>query len=183
MVISKEKLVEIASNTVFNKPLVTNVYRSVIVEAIISTVLVEWDWCSSDYSSYDFRHPDGTRLEVKQSALKQSWNHNAPSRPSWDIKPRTGCWENGTTWIKGIGRNAEIYVFGLHSLINEIADHRIAEQWRFFVIPTSNLPDTQRISEKRLRELAKPVDVFELSHAVADVHKLVSSPVCCAVQT
>ena len=52
-----------------NKPVVTNIYRSLIEEAIVSAGLDE-SWCSADYAGWDFQQKDGTRLEVKQSAAK-----------------------------------------------------------------------------------------------------------------
>src|SRR5689334_16757919 len=67
----KEEVIGRAVSKVFGKPLVTNVYRSILVEAMIAGVLPEtWEWCSQDYNSHDFVHKDGARMEVKQSA---SW--------------------------------------------------------------------------------------------------------------
>lgn len=114
-------------------------------------------------------HPDGTRLEVKQSALKQSWPTPTPSSPSWDIKPRTGRWEGGVTWIAEPGRNADIYVLGFHPVVDETADHRSAEQWRFFVIAAHDLPPTKRISLGAASRLSPQVRLMDLADAVLEV--------------
>lgn len=159
----------LASNVIFGKPLVTNVYRSVLVEAMVSTVLPNgWSWTSADYASCDFTHQDGTRLEVKQSARKQTWSPVNPSPPSWDIKPRTGEWIGGIDWHPHDTptRNSDIYLFGLHPMTNDGTDHRDPSQWRFFVIPTADLPATHRLSEAKARGLANEISINQISEAV-----------------
>lgn len=163
----KDEVIAAAASAIFGKPLVTNVYRSTIVEAIVAGALKDWQWCSADYMSYDFIHVDGTRLEVKQSAMKQTWQTKGTPKPSWDIAARTGFWENGTDWVERPGRNAEIYVLGLHSLIDETADHRDPSQWCFFVIPAHRLPATKQLGLACAKMLAEPVGVADLSEAVA----------------
>lgn len=160
------QVVALASERTFNSPLVTNVFRSVLVEAMIATTLPEWIWCSSDYASHDFEHRDGARLEVKQTALRQTWISANPSVPSWDIKVRTGRWKDGATWIPGIGRNADIYVFGYHPVVDATADHRDPAQWQFYVVATSNLPNTQRLSHRRAQELTGAVLIGQLAGQV-----------------
>ena len=70
-----------AADAAFGKPLVTNVLRAQLVEAMIALVLVpEWHWCGADYAPCDFERADDLRLEVKQSAARQSWSTDKPSR-------------------------------------------------------------------------------------------------------
>lgn len=38
-----EKIVSLASQTLFGRPLVTNVYRSVLVEAMVAEALPDWE--------------------------------------------------------------------------------------------------------------------------------------------
>jgi len=142
----------------FGKSLVMNVHRSILVEAMVAEALSDeetsgWTWCSGDYSSHDFRHADGTRLEVKQTALRQSWKMAASPRPRWDISPRTGEWRDGTTWVPGVGRYADIYVFAWHPVVDLSADHRDPAQWRFFVLPTSALPEAKTLSLSRIKDM------------------------------
>lgn len=167
--ITASDIVRVASDRTFNVPLVMNVYRSVIVEAIVSIALPDWEWCSADYASYDFRHSDGTRLEVKQTALRQSWLSKNPSPPSWDIKPRTGEWKHGNTWVKDVGRKADIYVFGLHPEVGDGADHRDPSQWVFYVIAAGYLPKTQRLSLSAAEQQTTPVRVDGLAERVDQV--------------
>ncbi|MCZ4346447.1 hypothetical protein [Devosia neptuniae] len=164
---TKEDIISKAASTIFGKPLVTNVYRSVIVEAIINAALpAEWKWCSADYFEYDFVHPDGTRLEVKQSAMKQTWQTVGTPRPQWDIAERKTVWIDNKR-VHAPGRNADIYVLGLHEVTDDTADHREPEQWRFFVVPTFSLPlASKKIGLGPARRLANPVDVVGLAYAV-----------------
>lgn len=165
---TKDDIISKAASTIFGKPLVTNVYRSVIVEAIISAALpAEWTWCSADYFEYDFVHADGTRLEVKQSAIKQTWQTAGTPRPQWDIAERKTLWVDNKR-IDAPGRNADIYVLGLHEVTDDTADHREPNQWRFYVVPTFKLPATSKtIGLGPVRRLANPVNYLGLADAVA----------------
>lgn len=64
----------------FGKPLVTNVLRGQIVEAMVAIVLEpDWQWCGADYAPCDFERPDGWRLEVS------SLRHVTPGRPESQV--------------------------------------------------------------------------------------------------
>jgi hypothetical protein len=160
-----DDVVRRATEVTFDKCLVTNVFRSVLVEAIVAAALPDWNWCSSDYASWDFRHRDSTRLEVKQSAARQTWFAGRASPALWDIRPRTGYWgKNG--WVARRGRYAHIYILAHHPVLSKRADHRDARQWRFYVVATSALPDTKSISEARAARLTQPVTFEELASHV-----------------
>ena len=155
------------SEAAFGRPLITNVLRGQVVEAIVACALEpEWTWCAEDYSSWDFERADGKRLEVKQSAARQSWAvSDKPSACSFDIGIRKGRWE-GPHWISEVGRAADVYIFAHHPIADSTADHRDPNQWQFYVIPTRLLPDTQRLSLSRARSLATASSFGELSDAV-----------------
>jgi len=159
-----------AARAAFAGPLITNVLRGLISEAIVAAALEpEWRWCSADYSSWDFDRADGVRLEVKQSAVRQTWASDSapPSKTSFDIAARKGRWE-GASWIEEPGRHAQIYVFALHGVGDETADHCDPAQWEFFVVRASDLPQTQRIGTAALRLIAVPCRFPVLAEAVAD---------------
>lgn len=155
------------SQAAFGRPLITNVLRGQVVEAIVACALEpEWNWCAEDYSSWDFERPDGRRLEVKQSAARQSWaTSDKPSACSFDIAVRKGRWE-GARWIDESGRAAHIYVFAYHPIADGSADHRDPDQWQFYVIPTCLLPNTQRLSIAGVKSLAAAKSFAELGYAV-----------------
>ena len=148
-----------AAAALFEKKLLTNIYRAVVAEAIVASALEpNWEWCSADYASCDFRK-ENVRLEVKQSASLQSWNANTlkPSKCSFDIAERTGEWIGGVKWTPGEGRNADVYVFCHHPVVSTEADHRDAKQWRFFVVPEAVLPKQKTIALRVVERLAEPV--------------------------
>jgi hypothetical protein len=169
-----------ATAAAFDKPLVTNVHRSLLVEAIIAAALpVDWTWCAADYASHDFRHVDGTRLEVKQAAALQTWNaaSGRESKASFDIAPRTGEYiDNGETWRAGAGRNADIYVFAHHPDATTNADHRDPTQWRFFVVPETALPSQKSLAISGVRALAEAVTFDQLSERVEKTRHAVTTP-------
>jgi hypothetical protein len=58
----------------FDAPLIQNNLRGLYVETLVSCLLgPHWKLVSADWSAWDLAHEDGTRLEVKQAAAKQTW--------------------------------------------------------------------------------------------------------------
>jgi hypothetical protein len=168
MVPTVDEIAAKAAQALFERKLLTNIHRAVIVEAIVASALEpDWQWCSADYASCDFRR--GTaRLEVKQSASLQSWNAASlkTTKCSFDIAARTGEWVDGVTWTPGSGRNADIYLFCHHPVVSDSADHRDASQWRFFVVPETALPKQKRIALSSVERLAKPIGWMDLKAVV-----------------
>ncbi|MFD0848628.1 hypothetical protein [Sphingosinicella xenopeptidilytica] len=155
------------SQAAFGSPLVTNVLRGQVAEAIIALALEpEWNWCSADYSGWDFERPDGLRLEVKQSAARQSWSTGKPSKPIFDVAARTGHWEGGTQWIAQVGRPAHIYVFAHHGIYADHADHRDPAQWAFYVVATRDLPDLKQAALSTISRFTEPVSISALADKV-----------------
>ena len=157
------------AKAVFDRPLIMNVFRACVVEAIVDEALSPaWSWCSIDYAGWDFENAECVRLEVKQSAARQSWQSPKPSRASFDIRARTGRYD-GANWICEPGRNADIYVFAWHPVSDDTADHRDPMQWEFFVVPARELPDAKSVGLSRLRTLASPLQFSELGDEVDKV--------------
>jgi hypothetical protein len=164
---SAEQIRQRVADRAFGQRLIVNVHRSLVAEAIVAAALEpNWRWCSADYASRDFDRADGVRLEVKQSAARQSWTTDQPSACSFDIASRSGRYEEGTRWIDSPGRNADIYVFAHHPLFGDEADHCDPAQWQFYVVPTGSLPEGKRIGLGRLRALTLPVNFAELRERV-----------------
>ena len=167
---TKDQIVARASAELFAKPLLTNIHRAVVAEAIVATALEpEWTWCSGDYASCDFKRSDGARLEVKQSASLQSWNAATlkASQCSFDIAERSGEWEDGVRWVARRGRNADVFLFCHHPIVSPEADHRDAAQWRFFPVPEKLLPKTKRIALSAVEKFSSGVEYWQLARAVA----------------
>lgn len=171
--ISISDVQEKVSEAAFGKPLITNVLRGQVVEAIIALALEpQWRWCAEDYSSWDFERKDGLRLEVKQSAARQTWAASEkPSPASFDIATRTGRWD-GADWLPEPGRAADIYIFAHHPISDSTADHRDPAQWDFYVVRSTELPETRRLSLLAARRLSGSHRFFELLQAVESESRL-----------
>lgn len=159
-----------ASHQLFGKPLVTNVLRAVIAETIVDRALGDrWRWCSEDYAAWDFERDDGLRLELKQSASRQTWHRlgDAESRVIFDVAERKGRFD-GTVWHQERRRWADLYVFAHHHVSDISADHADPAQWYFYIVATAALPKQDQVSLGRLQKLAKPRTYLELASAVED---------------
>jgi hypothetical protein len=155
-----------ASALAYGKPLIENSYRGLIAEIIIGEALSDWQQCSGDWRGWDFEHATGYRLEVKQSAARQTWAApKNPSPASFDIRERSGYYK-GATWISQAGRLAHIYVFAYHPIRDDSADHRDPSQWQFYIVPTTRLPATKRIGLAKVALLAPAVSWPQLAAAV-----------------
>ena len=163
-----EQIEASAAQAAFGRRLVTNVHRGLVAEAIIAHALgAAWNWCSGDYAAWDFERSDGLRLEVKQTASRQSWHKPGQQSTglSFDIRERTGRFE-GATWIGDQRRWADLYVFAHHHVTNDAADHRDPNQWHFYVVPERALPAQKRITLSRVRRCAEAVTFERLAAVV-----------------
>lgn len=162
----KNEVISKLCDAAFGKPLVTNVLRAQIVEAMVALVLEPaWHWCGADYAPCDFQRNDGLRLEVKQSAARQSWNTEKPSKAIFDVAARTGRNE-AHGWVEEYGRAAQVYVFAHHPIFNDSADHRDPAQWQFYVVLTASLPDVKQLSLGTIKSFSSAVQISELARTV-----------------
>lgn len=165
-----------ATDAAFGRPLVTNVLRAQLVEAMIALVLEPaWHWCGADYAPCDFERADGLRLEVKQSAARQPWSTDKPSKAIFDVASRSGRNE-AHGWVEEYGRAAHLYVFAHHPSFDDSADHRDPAQWQFYVAPTTSLPEVKQIALGTIKTLAETVPISKLAETVAAVARTISNP-------
>lgn len=150
----------------FGSPIVQNDLRGVVVEEIVAAALEpDWTLCSEGWSGWDFENRNGLRLQVKNSAARQSWE-GKPSIGKFRIGPAKGYWKDGTQWIEHSGRHAELYVLAWHPITDRSADHRDSDQWLFYVVDARDLPDQHSISQARAHRLWKALPYPELRAAV-----------------
>jgi hypothetical protein len=154
----------------FGDRLISNIYRGLVAEIIVGAAIgSEWKMCSGDWRGWDFEHPSGLRLEVKQSAARQTWTGTRKAtNPIFDIRMRTGYFE-GADWVPDPRRFAHIYVFAHHPIMDESADHRDARQWRFHVVPTNRLPAGKTISLVKVALLSDALLWNELKPSIENV--------------
>lgn len=157
-------------NALLGQPLVGNAFRGTLVEAIVAEALApHWRWCADGWGSYDFEGPGDVGLEVKQSAARQNWHQatSSPCVPRFDIAERTGSWAETGEWVAKRGRAAALYVFAYHPVLDvTVADHRVPEQWEFYVVHSSRLPPQKSLGLSGVRALAAPVGFDKLLEAV-----------------
>lgn len=145
--------------------------RGELVEEMVALAL-EPEWhLTEDWSACDLRHASGARMQVKQSAARQSWHARdaKPSRGEFSTAYKTGRWETDGSWTAERSRNADIFIFAWHPILGETADHRDPAQWRFYVVAERLLPSQASLSLSRLRKIAPELAYSELRAAVASL--------------
>jgi hypothetical protein len=166
------------SRRLFGAPILQNNVRGEVVEEMVAMALEpEWEHCGGDWGPCDFRHgAPGLRIQVKQSAARQSWDAGEVARtnPRFAIAEKTGRYEDDGTWISERSRNAEIFVFAWHPRTDAGADHRDPEQWLFYVLAESDLPPAKSIALADVRGRARGVPFPALADAVRAVGVLVT---------
>ena len=164
----------------YDRRVMNNIDRAAYVECLVATLLEPaWSltWATGyDWAPWDLEHRDGTRLEVKQSAARQTWHEKqediVAKPPRLDIAPRTGYWDRTSKWIPKPGRHADLYVFAWHPETRKcLADQRVPEQWTFYVVRTIRLPAKRGIGLKRLRCLAEPLGAKSLASGIARLYE------------
>lgn len=152
----------------YDAPLIQNSLRGFYVELMVAALLGEgWRHCGSDWGAYDLEHSSGKKLEVKQSAARQTWTGPKLTERS----PTFGVRTPKVEWVGNVptprtARIADVYVFAWHGETGPNADHRDLTQWLFFVVSTASLPNQKTISLGPLRALTKPVDAGNLKISV-----------------
>jgi hypothetical protein len=154
----------------FGGPLISNIYRGLVAEIIVGAALgSEWQFCSGVWRGWDFEHPSGLRLEVKQSAARQTWTGTRrAATPIFDIRARTGYFE-GADWIADPRRFAHIYIFAYNPIMEESADHRDPRQWRFHVVAADRLPAGKTITLSKVALLSDAVPWISLRAAIENL--------------
>ena len=166
-----DQIVKYMMERYYGQSLMANVWRGSYVEAMISLALGEGWNPLSEWDLWDLINDKGVRVEVKQSAALQTWTKDyggVPTRPSFSIEPK--YWHPDGYYMEERQRHADIYVFAWHSEANEdIADHRVAEQWQFYVVPEHLLPEGQKsISLNPVSELTEAVTYDRLAAKVEE---------------
>lgn len=159
----------------FDRPVMSNLARPAYVERLVVRALQPaWRHVGSDWAGWDLESDVGARLEVKQSAVRQTWTDGPthPGKPTpgiFDIAARTGHWaEGGSRWMPGIGRPADVYVFAHHAVfdVHEV-DQRDPAQWTFYVVPEHKLPVGRRtLGLPWLRQMSPSISFEALLPAV-----------------
>lgn len=152
----------------FDATVMQNNLRGLYVETMVAELLGQgWQIAGGNWAGWDIEHDDGTRVEVKQSAARQTWSSpsTGATPPSFSIRTPQYVWQ-GAEVSPARGRPAHLYVFAWHDGASASADHRVPAQWQFFVVQSSLLPDQKSIGLNPLRRLAAPVCSDDLRRTV-----------------
>ena len=162
----------------FGEPIINNVERGPYVEAMVESALQgrDPDWhLTEPWAGWDIQHEQsGVRIQVKQSAMLQRWKSESPS-PQFKIPPSSSYWDHNTRCDvpTPLQRQGDVYVFAWHPEKNtDVADHRLPEQWRFYVVAERQLPQdplTDSISLGPLRNLTSPCNYDVLADTTIEV--------------
>lgn len=172
MVLSGVEVVDRLVARLYGSPLVRNDLRGELVEEMVAVALEpDWRLCGSDWASCDLIHSAaGFRMQVKQSAARQTWRSSkqSVSIPRYSIASKQGRWE-GDIWIAEPGRNADVFVFAWHKVLDDSCDHRDPSQWVFYAVAEPRLPSLRSISLSAIEGLGSSFTVTELKEGVAQV--------------
>jgi len=171
---------EIASrlaSRLFDGRLIENQHRSAFIEAMIEPYLEPYGWCyaGAGWSGWDFDRKDGRRLEVKQSAAHQTWSEfrNLRTRGIFDIAARKGYfYDGGSKWAPVPGRPAQTYVFAWNPTFGSETDHRNPDQWEFYVVAETSLPQHKTIGLSEIKKLTAFVKLPDLALTVDQIAAL-----------
>jgi hypothetical protein len=146
---------------------IENQLRGALVEELCAVALGDdWNITSEDWAAYDLEGPDGTRIQVKQSAALQTWG--VAKTAQFSIARKTGRWE-GADWINQPGHQADLYMLFWHPIKDETADHWDPDQWCVYVIPTDELPNQKSISLSQVERRWNSVRLEDLQGVVARI--------------
>ncbi len=165
---------------VYDRPLINNVERADYVECMVELIMQSADsrWrLTETWDPWDVEHPDGARIEVKQSSALQAWEGAIPNtNRRFDIRPSTGyaweCPQGIYHWLplEPPRRLADVYIFAWHDNDDILeADHRNVAQWQFFVTHESALPQQKSIGLTPLQNLARRCTYQSLASEVLEV--------------
>ena len=161
------RIVKFMMDRFYGSPVIANRWRGDYVEVLIHFALgEEWE-LGGEWNGWDLQKAD-VRLEIKQSAALQTWETSGKSLPRFDIEPRSGYYKNETDWIELPGRHADIYIFAWQPETERgVADHRCADQWRFYIVPEHELPEGQKsIGLNPIKKRSEELSFGQLARAI-----------------
>lgn len=155
--------------------LVDNRNRGIFAEWLVGQALGVINECDvrREWDAYDLLYGE-VKVEVKASGLDQTWPQDQPSKPNFNIAPRSRTWvAECNKWEEHHPpvRFADVYVLCLHEPKKATPENvRDPESWKFWVISTQTLDDKlgdqKSIGVRTLNQLADHVGWSEIKAEV-----------------
>lgn len=152
----------------YDQPFMQNSLRGLWAEVMVSELLGDrWRHVGADWAAWDIERDDGLRLEVKQSAQRQSWGMSK-SASRFGIAAPKGYYPDGVTYTSNESGNrlADIYVFAWH----DGQDQRRISEWSFFPLAALRLLQGQKtIGLSQVKGLTDCVNGQDLCRSVTEI--------------
>ena len=153
--------------------LLSNAVRGMLAEFIVGSALGCVDGAvRREWHAYDFKS-NGIKVEVKSTALLQTWPQKVYSKPSFDIRKTTGWDAETNQWLSGPPRRqADVYVFCVLTGDDKATVNPMElSQWEFYVVATKlldELPEQRTIALTSLKARFKlaAIGYADLAEAV-----------------
>lgn len=149
-----------------------NVVRGAFGEYLVALALgVTNQQPLSSWESWDIDY-DQLKIEVKTSAYWQTWKQKRATKPVFGIPKKRGWISETNEWDNKLDRQADVYIFCLyHETDEQKARQNVlnTDFWKFYVVPTSGLPDQKTISLSSLERLTSTIPFTELKSRVDSI--------------
>jgi hypothetical protein len=155
--------------------LMQNITRGYVAQYIVAWAIGVDEKPNDPWQSFDLRSREGRRIEVKSTSFLQSWTHGEGNRnPLFLLAPRLP-YSSERGLGKKPGWNADIYVLCYFYCKDPAkADIMNLDQWKFWVIPKTELVNTlngrKSLTTKLLEANHVPLTAFELKRAISEIH-------------
>jgi hypothetical protein len=155
--------------------ILNNAHRGEVVEMMVLSALgADWKFVGLGWHPWDLQQGSGServRIQVKQIAALQLWGRtrNPCLTFGWKKKPPSYFFrDNPGEEIEPEGWFCDVFVFGLHLEDDkDRADQVDPMQWKFLVIPTSDLkPGLNSMLLTKALERWQPVTWPQLAESV-----------------
>ncbi len=155
--------------------LVDNRNRGIFAEWLVGQALgaINAGAVRHEWDAYDLLYGE-VKVEVKASGLDQTWPQDQPSKPNFNIAPRSRTWvAECNKWEEHHPpvRFADVYVLCLHEPEEATPENvRDPESWKFWVIPTRKINDElggqKTVGLSTLSRLVVPIKWSEIKAEV-----------------
>ena len=174
-------IINLVSQRCHDQPIMVNVWRGVYVECMVALALGgTWRQPPDGWGPWDLEHiATSAWMEIKQSARQQqpAYEYDGEAKnPSFSIAPKKEVWDPGRKVLEPPQRLADLYLFAWHPEVGPRADHRRTDQWLFYVLAESDLPNQKSITLTRLNEQTRSVSHDELPEAVEEARMGLDGP-------